>query len=458
MKKDFNEFKQFIKNKKVAVVGIGVSNIPLIEFLNKLGAIVTAFDKKEKDELTNIIEKFKPLGVEFKLGEDYLSKLRGFDVVFKTPSMRIDSDALTLAKEQGAYITSEMEEFIKYCPAKIYGITGSDGKTTTTTLIYNILKQEGYNTWVGGNIGTPLFSKIEEISKEDRVVLELSSFQLMTINERIDVAVITNLSPNHLDMHKDLEEYLDSKKNIYKYQDENCLLILNEDNEVTKNIIGEEKGKIYTFSINNKVTKGAYFNNDILYCQGHGVCQRSEVKLIGMYNIENLLAAFAATSDEVSINSLRVVAMTFNGVEHRNEFLREINGVKYYNNSIATSPTRVVASIKAFEKPIIVIAGGYDKNLPFEPLAFDGYPYIKSLILLGATKEKIAKSFDKLYEERGIKIPIYKVETLDEAIKVAQNISEEEDVVALSPACAAFDMFTNFAVRGNEFKRLINEL
>ncbi len=263
MKRDFNDFKKYILNKNVAVVGIGVSNIPLIEFLVKLGAKVTAFDKKNRDQFKDI-DKYENLGIKFELGDNYLNNLKGFEVIFKTPSMRIDSEALVRAKNEGTYITSEMEEFVRYCPAKIYGITGSDGKTTTTTLVYNILKEAGYNTWVGGNIGTPLFTNIERIKKDDRVVLELSSFQLMTMKDSTDVAVITNLSPNHLDMHKDMNEYVESKKNIYKYQDENSLLVLNEDNDITSSMIGEAKERVYTFSRKKKVEKGAYYENEKL--------------------------------------------------------------------------------------------------------------------------------------------------------------------------------------------------
>ncbi|MBP2024424.1 UDP-N-acetylmuramoylalanine--D-glutamate ligase [Clostridium punense] len=458
MKKNFKEFKEFIKNKNVAVVGIGVSNIPLIEFLVELNAKVTAFDKKNSEELEEVISKFSPKGVDFQLGKDYLNNLRGFEVIFKTPSMRIDSEALVAAKEEGAYITSEMEEFVRYCPAKVYGITGSDGKTTTTSVIFRLLKEEGYNAWVGGNIGTPLFTKIEEIKPEDRVVLELSSFQLMTMTDSPDVSLITNLSPNHLDMHKGMNEYVEAKKNIFKYQSKESLLVLNEENDITASMIGEQQGKLYTFSIKEEVAQGAYFKENNLYVKGLKVCNKKEVKLKGMYNIDNLLAAFAATCDEVSIETMRKVAMSFTGVEHRNEFVRELDGVEYYNNSIASSPTRTVASLLSFDNPVILLAGGYDKNLPFEPLAFEGYEKIKYLILLGATKNKIKAAFDLLKEEKGIEVPIYMVESLEEAVNKAREISIEGDVVALAPACASFDMFPNFEIRGNRFKELVNNL
>ena len=457
MKKDFNEFKKYIKNKNIAVVGIGVSNIPLIEFLVSLGGKVTAFDKKEENELKEVVDKYSKLGVKFQLGKDYLANLTGFEVVFKTPSMRIDSEALVKVKEEGAYVTSEMEEFVRYCPAKVYGITGSDGKTTTTTLIYKILKEAGYTTWVGGNIGAPLFANIEKMTKNDRVVLELSSFQLMTMDTSTDVAVVTNLSPNHLDMHKDMNEYVDSKKNVFKYQESENLLVLNLDNDITNKMISEAKGRVYTFTRKSEDSDAIYKDGG-LYVKGKLVCKREDIKLKGLHNVENLLAAFAATCDEVSVESMKNVAITFGGVEHRSEFIRKIDGVEYYNDSIASSPTRTLASIKAFEKPVILIAGGYDKNLPFEPLAFEGYSFIKHLIVLGATKDKIKEQFSRLEKEKGIVVPINTVSTLEEAVKVAREIAKEGDIVTLSPACASFDMFPNFMERGNKFKKLIKEI
>lgn len=458
MKKDFNEFKGFIKGKKVGVVGIGVSNIPLIKFLVKLGAVVTAFDAKKEEDLGSIIEEFKSIGVSSELGEGYLDKLTGFDVVFKTPSMRIDSEALVRAKSEGAYITSEMEEFVRYCKGKVYGVTGSDGKTTTTTIISKLLIEEGYKTWVGGNIGTPLFSQIEEIEEIDMVVLELSSFQLMTMDSAIDIAVCTNLAPNHLDMHKDMQEYIDAKKNIFLYQGENDILVVNRENEITYGFEKEAKGKVREFTSRRSLENGGYFDNGTLYLDGKEVCMKDDIVIKGMHNIENYLAAFVATKDDVSIETMRRVAETFAGVEHRCELVREIDGVKYYNDSIASSPTRTLAGLKAFERKVIVIAGGYDKHIPFEPLADEGYPYIKELILLGDTKKKIKDAFDRLEEERGIKVNIHFVDSLQDAAIKAKALASEGDIVTLSPACASFDMFPNFAVRGNEFKRIINSL
>lgn len=458
MSRNFDEFKKFIEGKRTAVVGIGVSNRPLIDLLVKLNAKVTAFDKKSESELGTVVEDLKGKGVSLVLGKDYLKSLKGYEVIFKTPSMRMDSPELLDAKLEGAYITSEMEEFIKYCPGKIYGITGSDGKTTTTTLIYKMLSEQGYKTWIGGNIGTPLFSRIEEISKEDRIVLELSSFQLMTIHENMEVVLITNLSPNHLDMHKGMEEYINAKKNIYLNQTSDNLLVLNNDNSITKSMIHEAKGRVLLFSINDKIDKGAYYYNDKLYIMGKEVCSRNEIKLMGMHNIENLLAAFCCVYEDVSVESMKKVATTFAGVEHRMEFIRELNGVKYYNDSIASSPTRTLAGLKAFGTPVILIAGGYDKKISFDILAEEGYPYIKTLILLGVTKNKIKEAFEKVLKKNNVELSIVMVDSFEEAIKVSRDAAKEGDIVTLSPACASFDMFPNFEVRGKKFKEIINEL
>ncbi|WP_139905917.1 UDP-N-acetylmuramoyl-L-alanine--D-glutamate ligase [Clostridium thermarum] len=456
MKRNFSEFKAFIKNKKTAVVGIGVSNIPLINFLLQLGAKVTAFDKKSMEELGEVGKEFTEKGVELSLGENYLDRLKGFEVVFKTPSMRIDSDALQAAKREGAYITSEMEEFMRYCPAKIYGVTGSDGKTTTTSIIYNLLKEAGYKTWVGGNIGTPLFSKIEDIQAQDRVVLELSSFQLMTIQVSPEVAVVTNMTPNHLDMHKSMEEYIDAKKNIYKFQNKEGVLILNKDNDITYSFVAEAKGKVRLFSSSRDAN--GYYKDGGLYIDGKEVCKKDEIIIKGMHNVENYLAAFLAVKDEVPKEIMRKVALSFKGVSHRSEFIREVAGVKYYNDSIGSSPTRTLATISAFDKPVVLIAGGYDKHIPFEPLAEKGWDKIKALVLLGATKEKIKEVFDKVLKEKQVNIPIYIVDSLDTAVSKCEKISAPGDYVVLSPACASFDMFPNFEVRGNKFRELVNSL
>lgn len=458
MKKDFNEFKEFIKGKKVAVVGIGVSNIPLINLLVDLKARVTAFDMKNEEELGDIAKDFKNKNVTLELGENYLDALTNFEVVFKTPSMRIDCDALERVAREGAYITSEMEEFVRYCKGKVFAVTGSDGKTTTTTIISELLKEEGYNTWVGGNIGIPLFANIEEIKDDHKVVLELSSFQLMTMDLPVDVAIVTNITPNHLDMHKDMDEYIEAKKNVFKYQDKNGLLIINDENEITKALDKDAKGKVERFSSKKIANEDAYYNDGKLYIHGKEVCAKSNIIIKGMHNVENFLAAFLAVEGDVEVETMKLVAESFGGVEHRCEFVRELDSVKYYNDSIASSPTRTVAGLRAFDEPVILLAGGYDKKIPFGPLAEEGYKYIKALVLFGVTKNKIEDAFKKVEKEKNINIPTYIVENLEEAVEKAREIAREGDKVTLSPACASFDMFKNFAIRGKVFKEIVNKL
>lgn len=462
MREDFSNFKNYIRGKKSAVLGIGVSNKPLIKYIIGLGARVTACDMKQRQDLGSICDELENMGVELRLGPDYLKNLDGFDVVFKTPSLRPDIPELILAKEKGAYITSEMEEFVKYCPGTVIGVTGSDGKTTTTTLIYEMLKAEGYNVWLGGNIGKPLFDKLDSINKDDKVVLELSSFQLMTMDVSPDVSVITNLSPNHLDIHKSMEEYVEAKKNIFKYQDVNSKLILNLDNEITRGMENEAIGQVEFFSRLKTVHEGAHIvgGNLVLKWEDREetICSMEDVKLPGLHNIENLLAASAAVKELCSANSMRKVSVSFMGVEHRIEFVREIDGIKFYNDSIASSPTRTAAGLNSFKQKVILIAGGYDKKLPFDELAEAGVQKVKLLVLIGATARKIEEAFNLEMKRKEIKVPIIHADSLEDSVNIARTNGKTGDIVTLSPACASFDMFKNFEERGNKFKEIVNSL
>ncbi len=452
---DFNRFKQDIIGKKVGVVGLGVSNIPLIRYLLTLGAEVYGFDQRRLEALSQEVHDFRS-EVRLSLGENYLDDLKGLDMIFKTPGMRIDHPALLSAKEEGAVITSEMDEFLKYCSARTIGITGSDGKTTTTTVVGEILKKAGYHVYVGGNIGTPLFTKLDEIKPSDVVVLELSSFQLMTMTSSPEIAIVTNLSPNHLDMHKDMQEYIEAKMNIFRYQKPGDLLILNEDNEITKSFAPLANGKVEFFSSKNE-NEDAYFSDGSLYLRYERIVDLSEMKVKGVHNAENFLAAFLAVEDFVQKPIMRELALSFPGVKHRCQFIREHEGVRYYNDSIASSPTRTLASISSLEKKVNVILGGYDKQLDFAPLAEEGYKYIKNAILVGDTRHKIQESFRTASKKSGQQIPIHMAETFEDAVKKLRAISQEGDLAILSPACASFDLFRNFEERGDRFVQLVNE-
>lgn len=457
MRPDFEDFKRNIKGKKVAVAGIGVSNIPLIKYLLKLGADITAFDQRPLEELDKAVLDFKD-DVTLVLGPDYLEKLKGFDYIFKTPFMRYDIKELNKAREEGTIITSEIEELARYCKGKIFGVTGSDGKSTSTTLIYELLKNEGYKTYIGGNIGFPIFDKLDEIKEEDMVVIELSSFQLMKLGLSTDVAVVTNVTPNHLDMHLDMQEYIDAKKEIFIHQDEKGILVLNKDNEITRSFAKEAKGEVRWFSSKEKAD--AYYEDDVIYLDGKEVTRLSNMKLLGVHNAENLCDAMLATKDYVSIDTIRKVAHEFNGVKHRAQFIRELNGVKYYNDSIASSPTRTIAtltSLRNYHGKINVILGGHDKNLNYTELGKLLSKIAKNIVIVGESREKMVREFKSLCDEN-LNKKIHEEYTFEGAVKKASELAESGDIVILSPACASFDFFRNFEKRGERFVELVNEL
>ena len=447
------EFKDSVKNKKIAVIGIGISNRPLIKYLKDAGAEVTAYDKRTKEELGEIYNEMNGIGVKTVLGENYLDNLEG-EIIFKTPGLRFDNPSLVKAREKGALITSEMEMFFEVCPSKIIAVTGSDGKTTTTTLIYEILKKSGYTVWLGGNIGNPLLCDAEKMTDTDIVVLELSSFQLHTMKKSPNIAVITNITPNHLDMHKDYQEYIDAKKNIMRYQNKDDILIVNASNDVTAKIGKEAKGVLLDFSSK----KDAYISlkDGTILRNGKPILKTSDIKIPGMHNVENYMAAIAAVIGLATDEAILEVAKTFGGVPHRIELIRNLDGVSYYNSSIDSSPNRTINTLKVFDKKVILIAGGKDKGIPYDDLG----PYlaekVKILILIGKTADKIEKSLRDYDKNTDVKI--IRCETYPDVVKTAYSLAKDGDVVILSPASTSFDMFSNFEERGNLFKELVNRL
>lgn len=464
MNSKLEEFKNKIRDKKVAVLGIGISNIPLIRYLINLGVDVTAFDRNPQENLKDAFSQLEGLPVHYSLGNDYLSRLTGFDTIFRTPGMRPDLPELVDEVERGAELTSEMEVFLDLCPAQVFAVTGSDGKTTTTTLIYKILKEEGYNCWLGGNIGTPLLSRIDEVKKTDKVILELSSFQLMTIKKSPSVALVTNISPNHLDVHKSLQEYIDAKKNIFINQSPDDKLILNYDNDITRDFEGEAKGECIFFSRGSNLKKGVVFQNNKIVVKKPGreveIVDADNIKIPGVHNIENYMAATAATIDFVKPQTIRKIATTFNGVEHRIELVRELNGIKFYNSSIDSSPSRTIAALSTFKNKVILIAGGKDKGIPYDPIGQIISEKVKCLILIGATAPRIEEAFNNYINQTDIEsdVKIIHCDTYEEVVNTAYKEAVPGDCVILSPASTSFDMFKNFEHRGNVFKELVNKL
>lgn len=456
----YTVFKDFIKGKKVAIVGIGVSNLPLIKFFLERGAWVMCCDRKTIDKFDKeIADTLKSSHVELRLGEDYLDHFKGCDIILRSPGIRVDRPEFVAAEKAGAILTSEMELFLSMCPAKTIGITGSDGKTTTTTLVYEMLKKAGYNCFVGGNIGHPLLYRIESIGADDVVVVELSSFQLHNMRVSTDVAVITNISPNHLDYHTDYQEYIDAKSSIYSYQTDKNKLIVNFDNDITKKIgEGNLLSNTVFFSKDDIGGNNVYLHKGVIYLDDEAIIKASDIKIRGIHNVENYMAAIGAVGDMVSREDIHHVATNFGGVAHRMELVCEMGGVKYYNDSIASSPTRTAAGLRACDRKVILIAGGYDKHLSYDDFGYVIADCVKHLVVLGQTGPAIKAATEKALAERGESLPIISCDTFEQAVKAAHEAAGEGDYVILSPASASFDMFKNFEERGNVFKEIVKNL
>lgn len=452
-----DEFKYNVAGKNITVIGIGISNLPLIKYLVSLGANVTACDRRSAEDLGENYTELEKLGVKFNLGDGYLNNLSG-DMIFKTPGMRYDVPELLKAKKNGSIVTSEMEVFFDVCPSHIIAVTGSDGKTTTTTLIHKMMTDAGYKTWLGGNIGNPLLTDTEKMKENDWVILELSSFQLHTMRKSPEIAVITNISPNHLDMHKDYKEYIDAKKNIMLYQNEGDTLIVNADNQVTADIGKSANGAVKYFSRNGMAD--VYLDRNIIKRGIVEILNIKDIKIPGMHNVENYMAAIAAVSGLVSKEVIVNVAKTFGGVEHRIELVRTLDGVKYYNSSIDSSPNRTINTLRVFPNKVIMIAGGKDKGIPYDEIGPALAEHVKVLILIGATSDKIQEALDAEINKtgNGKDIEVIRATSYEDAVNTARSKAHDGDVVLLSPASTSFDMFRNFEERGNLFKKIVNEL
>ena len=443
MNSKLNEFNEKLKNSKIAIIGIGVSNLPLLDYLYEMNADVTIFSDKKIDI---DISKYN-----YKVFEDGLSNLVGFDIIFRSPGCLPTRREIVLEKERGALVTTEVEQVIKLTPAKVIGVTGSDGKTTTTTLINLVLSSSGYRTFLGGNIGIPLFTKINEMTKDDIVVLELSSFQLMEMTVSPEISVITNITPNHLDKHKNMDEYILSKCNIYKYDGK--ILVTNADNEITKHLSSNREVRYFS---REKKTNAFYTLNGLIYHNDKVIIDSKDLHIRGVHNYENICACLSATCDLIDMDKAIDAIKEFKGVEHRLEFVREINGVKWYNDSVSSSPTRTIAGLNSYDEDIVLIAGGYDKNLDYMPIARPILKHVSKLILFGSTSSKIYNAVIK--EKKDEKIEIYQEETLTQVVNRAKEVATKGEIVLFSPASASFDMFKNFADRGRQFKDLVNKI
>ena len=455
------EYLEEIQGRPVAVIGMGVSNTPLIKMLLRAGAEVTVRDRVPRERAAEQVQELESLGARMILGEEYLQDLHE-DVIFRTPGLSPNTPELVNAVQRGIELSSEMELFFQTCPSRLIGVTGSDGKTTTTTIIAEFLKEAGRNVYVGGNIGKPLLPDVADMVEEDFAVLELSSFQLMTMEQSPHIAVVTNLSPNHLDYHHTMEEYVRAKKNIFLHQGPEDRLILNYDNAPTRALAREAACPVTFFSRQERLEEGVYLRDGAIWLtneQGsREVLPLELIQLPGDHNVENYMAAIAAVDGLVPDRCVRAVARRFQGVEHRIEFVRELDGVRWYNDSIGTSPTRTIAGLRSFNQKVILIAGGYDKHIPYEPLAPEVVAHVKNLVLMGATGPRIEKAVREDPNFNEAELPIQHADNMQHAVELARACAKPGDIIILSPASASFDLYPNFEVRGREFKKIVNEL
>ena len=455
------EYVESLRGKRVAVLGIGVSNTPLIDLLLDNGLPITVCDMRGEDALADEAETLVTRGAELRLGPGYLDDLNGFDVIFRTPGLLPTDKHLMEAAAHGAEITSEMEAFFRLCPCRTIGVTGSDGKTTTSSIIAELLKAAGVRVHLGGNIGKPLLCEIPDILPGDAAVLELSSFQLHSINIRPDVAVVTNVSPNHLDKHPTYEDYIDAKRRIFANQRPGDVLVVNRDNGITARFGEEAEGRVLWFSHRETVKDGVFCRDGMIYYsrgwEVEPIIPEGEILLPGEHNVENYMAAFAAVDGLVSPEMCRAVARSYGGVRHRLELIRKLDGVAYINDSIATSPTRTIAGLRAMRTKPVLIAGGHDKHVSFDKLADEIAERVKALYLTGDTAEAIAAAVKRSVFYDPSRLPIYMVPDLRTAVCEARERAVPGDVVLLSPACSSFDRFKNFAERGDTFRKIVLE-
>ncbi len=459
------QLQDLIQGKKVAFIGAGVSHKRCIEQFVELGAQVTLCDqKKSLEDFGAYADTLRRLHVRLSLGEHYTDGFAGQDIIMRTPGYEYYKPELQAALQAGTKVTSEVELFFELCPCEIVAVTGSDGKTTTTTLISKMFEAAGRKVFLGGNIGAALLPQLADVTPEAVAVVELSSFQLISMRVSPKVAVVTNVTPNHLDHHKDMQEYIDAKRNILLWQVPPCRAVLGFENEISRGMQKDCKGEQVWFTRLHDTDKGAFLreSDDTLCYAENGVVTpilpRAEVKLRGLHNVENLLAAIAAVWGRVPVEAMRQVGSTFTGVEHRIEPVRTLDGVTYYNDSIASSPTRTIAGLRSFNQKIILIAGGYDKKIPYEPLAPEILTHVKTLVLMGATGPRIEAAVRACPGFDESALTILHADSMQHAVELARGAAQPGDVVSLSPASASFDLYPNFEVRGRDYKNIVKNL
>ena len=448
----FEQYFTSLRGKKIAVLGLGVSNRPLVRLLLEFGCDVLGCDRTSREKLDAEVLELENQGCRLSVGENYLDGVEA-DILFRTPGMHPGNPAIEALRNRGAQVTSEMEVFFRVCPCTLLAVTGSDGKTTTTTLVSEMLKAAGKRVWLGGNIGTPLLPLVRQMKETDFAVVELSSFQLMDMTRSPQRAIVTNLAPNHLDIHKDMDEYVESKKNIFRYQDENGVLILNADNEITAAFRGNGTTRFFS----RRGDAHVCVKDGVICRAGEPILNTADILIPGVHNIENYMAAIAMVEGLVEDDAIRQVAQNFGGVEHRIELVRIKDGVRFYNDSIASSPSRTIAGLRSFSEKVLLIAGGYDKHIPYDVLGPEICAHVKQVFLCGATAPQIRAAVENCGDYHG-QVALTDCGNFENAVRTAAAAAREGDIVLMSPASASFDEFKNFMVRGEFFKKIVKEL
>lgn len=450
-----------IGDQHFVVLGLARQGLAVTRWLVEQGAQVTVSDAKPEVELQDPIAALRDLDVKFVLGRHPLSLLDECDVLCLSGGVPIDLPIVSEAQRRGIPLTNDAQLFVERCPAPIVGITGSAGKTTTATLTGEILKAAHHTTWVGGNIGNPLIGDLSEILPTDRVVMELSSFQLDVMTVSPHVAAVLNITPNHLDRHPSMEAYIEAKRHILDYQSFDDVAVLGYDNEISRALSGRANGYVRFFSREKIVGRGAFLKGDrILVVQNRAeeVCRLGDIQLRGDHNVLNVLAACTLTSPlGVGVEPMAQAIRDFKGVAHRLQLVREVNGVKYYDDSIATAPERLIAGVNAFSEPIVLLAGGRDKHLPWEEAAQLIVERVRELIVFGemadlvqaAVETQLKRSGERMLEE------IHHVKTLEDAVATAAQVARSGEAVLLSPGGTSYDAFQDFAERGDKFQELV---
>jgi UDP-N-acetylmuramoylalanine--D-glutamate ligase len=445
------------KNKRVAVLGLGLEGEDVCHFLLQQKAKITVFDQKNATELGKTYQEFKEKGINFKLGKDYLkSVLKDFDFIFRSPGFSRFLPPIINAEKRGVVVTSATKLFFDLCPGKIIGVTGTKGKGTTATLIYQILKQDKKNVFLAGNIGEPMLKLLSRLDKDSWVVLELSSFQLMDMEKSPQIAVVLFISSEHLDYHQDRKEYVQAKSNIVRHQKRKDFVVLNADDPTSSSLTKLSPAHAYFFSRKKKVN-GAHVKNKQIFLGSEVIGKTTDLKLRGEHNWDNVCAAITASFlAGANLETMKKTVFSFKGLEHRLELVRIKNKITFYNDSFSTTPETAIAAIRAFHEPIILILGGSEKGSDYSDLGREiAKSMVKTLILIGKTAEELREIISKAGFRGEI---IFRPGGMKEIVKVAWKKSRPGEVILLSPACASFDMFRNYKDRGEQFKQAVLKL